>query len=226
MKVMKTMDKKEKKKPTLIEAIIKSDIFLVIGEEGYLRNLQDRNSQISAQAKMAKKLNKPVIMLIDKNMPGDKKLELERYFAGYNVIKVRELDLNNESSWLEVKDELSRAFKVAQTNRVLTQTDFIRIYLDKEHYYYSFEHDPVEICIEPCAGGFCVAPYSLAPHPLDKEMLEPRKCTNCDGYLSSAQAIFGERREDTWNKALVIANELYRRFVLEIKNGEKEECST
>lgn len=89
----------------------------------------------------------------------------------------------------------------------LTRKDFTRIDLDKDHYYYSFKMDKIEICIEPCVGGFCVAPYDL-----HNEILEPRKCTNCDGFLSSLAKMLEERNDDVWEKALVIANEIYKRL--------------
>lgn len=94
----------------------------------------------------------------------------------------------------------------------LTRKDFTRIDMDKEHKYYSFKTKKIEICIEPCAGGFCVALYSLAPHPIDRNLLEPRKCTNCDGFLSSLAKMLGERNDEVWGKALVIANEIYKRL--------------
>lgn len=94
----------------------------------------------------------------------------------------------------------------------LTQKDFTRITLDNDHYYYSHKTDKIEICIEPCAGGFCVAPYSIAPDPLDKDLLEPRKCTDCDGFLRSLAAMLGERNEEVWEKALVIANDIHKRY--------------
>lgn len=217
------MTKKEKKKPTLIEAIAGSEIFLALATKNYLQEMHDPNSEVSTHSKIAKKFNKPVIIVLAKNLSQADKLEIERFFVGYNVIRVINLDLDDDSSWKDAAEEIAQVIREIQANKLLARTDFIRINLDKEHYYYSFKTNKIEICIEPCAGGFCVAPYSLASHPLDKEMLEPRKCTNCDGFLSSLATMLGERNEEVWGKALVIANELYRRFVLESKNGEKEE---
>lgn len=210
--------KKQKKKPTLIEAIAGSAIFIALGTKNYLRELHNRNTRVAIHAKIAKKLNKPVVIISTNKLSKADKVDLERFFVGYNVMQVLELDLDDDTSWYAVVKEISRLAYEVQRNKVLTRSDFIRIDLDKEHYYYSFKSDTVEICLEPCAAGFCVVAYNE-----DKTMLESKKCTNCDGYLSSYQAIFGERREDTWNKALVIADELYRRFVVESKNGEKEE---
>ncbi len=218
--MVKNMEEKkeEKKKPSLIEAIAGSEIFIALATKNYLQEMHNPNSEVSIQAGIAKKLNKPVVILMAKTISQTGKLEIERFFVGYNVIKVIDLDFDDYSSWKDAAEEIGQIAREIHANKVLARTDFIRINLDKLHYYYSFKSSGIEICIEPCAGGFCVAAYNE-----DKTMLESRKCTNCDGYLDSYQAIFGERREDTWTKALVIANELYRRFIVETKNGEKEE---
>ncbi len=94
----------------------------------------------------------------------------------------------------------------------LKREKFTRVDMDKEHYYYSFKTDTIEICIEPCAGGFCVAPFSLASDPLDKDMLEPRKCTNSEGYLRSAKVLLGDRKKEDWDKALEYANDIHKRL--------------
>ncbi len=215
------MDEKEKKKPTLIEAIAGSEIFIALATKNYLQEMHDPNSEVSIQSKIAKRLNKPVVIVMAKNLSQAGKLEIERFFVGYNVIKVIDLDFDDDSSWKDAAEEIRRVTREIHANKVLARTDFIRINLDKLHYYHSFKSSGIEICLEPCAGGFCVVPFNE-----EREMLEPRKCTHSDGYLDSYQAIFGERRDDTWTKALVIANDLYRRFIVESKNGEKEECST
>lgn len=207
-------------KKSLVEAIAGSEIFLALADKNYPNDIRNPNSEVSIQAGIAKKLNKPVVIVMAKNLSQAGKLEIERFFVGYNVIKVIEFDLNDDNSWKAAGEEIGRLSKKVLVNKVLARTDFIRINLDKLHYYHSFKSSGIEICLEPCAGGFCVVPFNEK-----KEMLEPKKCTNCDGYIDSYQAIFGERRDDTWNKALVIANELYRRFIAESKNGEKEERS-
>jgi hypothetical protein len=103
----------------------------------------------------------------------------------------------------------------------MEKKDFTHIDLDKDQHYYSFKTDKIEICIEPCAGGFCVVPYSLSSDPLDQDMLEPRKCTNCDGFLSSLAAMSGERNDKVWEKALGLANDIQKRLG-GIHNGTTE----
>ncbi len=194
----------------ILEQIVFSETFNVMGDKIYLKALRDSRSDVSVQAKIAKKYNKPVIIWMMKELSPEDRLDLERFFSGYNVIQVLELDHDDDASWQAVIRETNRLSLEILRNRVLNRTNFIRINLDSLHYYYSFKSNEVEICLEPCAGGFCVAPYDQ-----DEIQLEPRKCTNCSGYLESEQAMFGERRDDAWVNALETANELYRRYVID-----------
>lgn len=151
----------------------------------YLNALQFPDSEMSVNAKIAKELNKPVILVIDRSLPHEGKLWIKRFFSGYNVIKEIECDLGDKSQWLAAKDEISKLTMDVMDNKVLSRSDFIRIDLDPMHYYYDNE-----------------------------KKVEPGVCTNSDGYLESEEAMFGERREDTWKQALEIANDLYGRIVI------------
>lgn len=191
------------------KTIAASNVFVPVANRTYLQNLQFPDSEMSVHAKIAKELNKPVILVIDRALPHEGKLWIERFFSGYNVIKEIECDLNDKSQWLAAREEIGKLTMDIVDNKILARSDFIRIDLDPVHYYCSFWSDDIEICLEPCAGGFCVAAYRE-----DKTRFEPQKCTNHNGYLESSQAMFGERREDTWKQALEIANDLYQRIVI------------
>ena len=204
----------------LLEQIVFSETFNVMGTKAHLHALHDGNSDASVQAKMAKEYNKPVIIWMTNKLSPDDRVELERFFIGYNVIKVLDLNPGDDASWQAVIKETNRLSEEILRNRVLNKTNFIRIDLDKEHYYYSFKSEQVEICLEPCAGGFCVRVYDA-----DQQLLEPGKCTDCSGYLESFYAMFGERREDAWIKALEMANELYKRLIADIIDSEGVETT-
>lgn len=93
--------------------------------------------------------------------------------------------------------------------KVLAKSDFIRKDLDAVHYYYSFMSDDFEICLEPCAGGFDVAAYDNdAEDPEFKSSVGDKQCTKTGDY-TQIDALFGDRKEMDWNKALEIANALY-----------------
>lgn len=212
------MTEKNRLKPkNLTEQIVYSVVFIAVGNKAYLSALQDNRSDMSIQAKLARKFNKPVIIVLTNELSETDKADLERFFIRYNVIKTLDLDFENETSVKNTHLEIVRLAREIMINRVLSRKDFIRKDLDKDHYYFSFVHDDIEICLEPCAGGFCVAVYN------DGLMkLEPEKCTNCDGYLSSLPAMFGERTEETWVKALETANDLYKRYIIDEKDTGKE----
>lgn len=209
--------KKEKNKmfKNLLEQIVFSETFNVMGIKAYLQALRDSNSDVSVQVKIAKEYNKPVIIWMTNNLSPDDRVELERFFIGYNVIKVLDLNPDDEASWQAVIKETNRLSEDILRNRVLNKTNFLRIDIDKDHYYYSFKREQVEICLEPCAGGFCVRVFDA-----DQQLLEPGKCTDCSGYLESVYAMFGERREDAWIKALEMANEFYKRLIVDVIDSE------
>lgn len=205
---------KNKMFKNLVEQIAFSETFNVMGIKAYLQALRDSNSDVSVQVKIVKEYNKPVIIWMTNELSAEDRVDLERFFTGYNVIKVLDLNRDDKDSWQAVIKETNRLSEEILRNRVLNRNNFIRIDLDKEHYYYSFKKDQVEICLEPCAGGFCVRVFDA-----DQQLLES-KCTDCSGYLESFSAIFGERKDDAWLKALEMANEFYKRLVVDKIDSE------
>ncbi len=83
---------------TLEDAIKDSQIFLVLATSTYLKELKDRKSDVYIQAKLAKKMKKPVVILYVKNKISiDEKIEIERFFSSYNVIKEMEMDSESKN---------------------------------------------------------------------------------------------------------------------------------
>ena len=63
---------------------------------GYLEDLKDRNSDVYLQAKLAKIEKKPIFILYVKNkISAEEKIEIERFFSSYNVIKEIEVDFKS-----------------------------------------------------------------------------------------------------------------------------------
>lgn len=109
--------------------------------------------------------------------------------------------------WLSPCPICAEEKKIAEQGLIKFKREhFIRIDIDKEHYYYSFGVPGFEICLEPCAGGFDVAIYD------NGIKVNPGVCTNSDGYLNSAAALFGDRTDEDWNKALTIADDLFDNY--------------
>lgn len=133
-----------------------------------------------------------------------------------------------------------RSWATASTSGVggvkkLTRSDFKKIDLKglPNHWYYSFIdlYLDIEITLEPCMNGFCVGFWKNS----DGSLLNKKICTNleemifkeeedlfkakkeipkgfCDS-LRQKEILYGilERSELAWDKALSIANQLYRR---------------
>ena len=199
---------------TMAETIAASNTFVPVANLTYLQNLHFPDSEMSVHAKIAKELNKPVILVIDRALSHEGKLWIERFFSGYNVIKEMECDLNDKSQWLAAREEIRKLTRDVVDNKVLAKPDFIRIDLDPVHHYYSFRSDDIEICLEPCAGGFDVAIYADdAEGPEFKSTVEPKRCTETGDY-TRIDALFGDRKDEDWKQALEIANDLYRRIVI------------
>ncbi len=96
---------------------------------------------------------------------------------------------------------------------------FIRIDQDLYHYYYSFGVPGFEICLEPCAAGFDVAIYA-EDRSIGSDIpssLEPKLCTKTGDY-TQIDALFGDRKDEDWNKALAIADEMLDKY---IKDSDK-----
>lgn len=89
---------------------------------------------------------------------------------------------------------------------------FIRINLDEYHYYYSFGVPGFEICLEPCAAGFDVAIYAADEEPEFRVTAEPKRCTET-GHYTNIGGLFGDRKDEDWNKALEIADELLDKYI-------------
>jgi hypothetical protein len=129
------------------------------------------------------------------------------------------------------KEMAARIFKGKFTK--FKREQFTRINLDEKHYYYSFntilgfdfgdqgddKHyyrckvSGFEICLEPCAAGFDVAIYA-DDDGKDAELkssLAPKRCTETGDYMQ-IDALFGDRKDEDWNKALAIADEMFEKF--------------
>lgn len=96
----------------------------------------------------------------------------------------------------------------------LVKSDFKKINLDGRRHYFAFKGvnifgEQLEIDIETCTGGFCVAIYDDMP-----SLLEGKICVGSDDdrYLVD---IFGilPRSDEVWEKAIEIANTLAEKWV-------------
>lgn len=89
-----------------LEQVIAESIVLIIGTKNYLKDLRNRDARIVKQKRIARRLHRPIIILLHKDLSQDEIIELESYFHGDNVIKEIEVDLDNEDSMIAAFKEL------------------------------------------------------------------------------------------------------------------------
>lgn len=92
----------------LKKQIVDSDLFAVLGTKHYLHALKTNKENILYQIRIARKYNKPTLLLISKNLSEEDIMELESHFYAHNVIKEMVIDLSNEDSQKEVIAEIKR----------------------------------------------------------------------------------------------------------------------
>lgn len=111
----------------------------------------------------------------------------------------------------------------------LIRSDFKKVHLKGEgnKYYFSWvSHiSSVEICLEPCFSGFCVAAYKKNPSdyryapgeerdPFGPDIIDKKICTNMNlgekFFMKELMEGTQERSSKIWHKALEIANEIFR----------------
>lgn len=95
-------------------------------------------------------------------------------------------------------------------NNQLEKEDFVKEYTDFR-FYHAFKNEKIEIDIEPCQGGFCIAVYDYK-----KDLLEPKHCLDVEGYQSDIWGI-RPRSKFVWNKAIEIANKFLTAYNVNTK---------
>lgn len=86
----------------LEDKIISSNVFMVFGTSNYVKDLRKRNSVPYIQSKIAKKNKKPVLILFIKGkIKEEEKIEMERFYSSYNVVKKIDIDLSSDG---EIKE--------------------------------------------------------------------------------------------------------------------------
>lgn len=93
-------------KGTLYEKISKSYIFVVYGSMRYYHSLMMGSENIPLHIQIAKELNKPVILLMDKALTERMKIDIERHFTGMNIIKEAVFDFSDPAARIKTTVEI------------------------------------------------------------------------------------------------------------------------
>jgi hypothetical protein len=87
--------------------IVSSNIFMLLGTSNYLKDLKNRNSVPFIQSMMAKRNKKPVLIVFLKGkIKEQEKIEIERFYSSFNVVKEIEIDFYSDEGIKELSDIL------------------------------------------------------------------------------------------------------------------------
>jgi hypothetical protein len=81
-----------------LDVLVVSDVFLVLATRNYLQDLKKGDTRIVGQVEVAKKLGKPVFLLIDTRLTPDEEKELKTYFEQNKVIGEARFNPNDQQS--------------------------------------------------------------------------------------------------------------------------------
>lgn len=83
--------------------------FIVLATTHYLKSIRDGDNNILTQITIARELNKPIFIIIDRRMSQDDTEEIRKYFAKDNVIKEIKVDIGDKKSAMIVASEIKHA---------------------------------------------------------------------------------------------------------------------
>jgi hypothetical protein len=92
---------------TLEEKIASIEIFIVYGSIGYAYGIHSFDNLIMQQIKIAKRLDKPVYLMIDSEIPLRAKRIIESEFSDMNIIAHVEYDFKNKSAKIQAENDLN-----------------------------------------------------------------------------------------------------------------------
>lgn len=96
----------------MIELVAGSDYFLVMATSSLAHDLRNETGDVYLQSKIAKKYNKPTFILYVKNKITEKdKIDIERFYSAFDVIKILEVDFHSEEDIERLKKELEQRIK-------------------------------------------------------------------------------------------------------------------
>lgn len=90
------------------EAIIGSDLFLVLATPDYLEDLRNAGEQVTHQILIAKRHNKPVFLAIHNSLSESEVKELKTYFNSFKILGEQTFNPKDEYSLKKVALEAKK----------------------------------------------------------------------------------------------------------------------
>lgn len=82
----------------LKEKFSRCRFFIVLATKRYLKELKNDDGDILTQVGMARELNMPFFIIIDRRLSQDETYEIRKYFSNDNIIKELIVDIGSENS--------------------------------------------------------------------------------------------------------------------------------
>lgn len=92
----------------LTKKISPIDIFVIMATKSYLDALRNMDGDILTQIDIARKFQKPFLIVVDKRLSKDEIKEIEEYFSNDNIIKRTTIDMYSHISKRDVASEIKR----------------------------------------------------------------------------------------------------------------------
>lgn len=84
----------------------KCRFFIVLATRNYLKDLRNDDREILTQVSMARELNMPFFVIIDRRVSQNDTEEIRKYFSKDNVVKELVVDIGSENSAMIVASEI------------------------------------------------------------------------------------------------------------------------
>lgn len=92
----------------LTKKIDSSDLFMVLGTRNYVDALKGNDENIMIQIDVARAMNKPFLIVIDRNLSKENRQYLEEYFSKDNIMSKIDIDMGNKRSAIYMSKEIKR----------------------------------------------------------------------------------------------------------------------
>lgn len=85
-----------------------SQLFVVLGIKNYIDDLKGNDENIMISIDVARAMNKPFLMVIDRNLSKEDRQYLEEYFSKDNIMSKIDMDMTNTMSIICMAQEIKR----------------------------------------------------------------------------------------------------------------------
>ncbi len=115
-----------KKNKILKEKLSKCQLFTALATKNYLNDLRNNDGDIQIQVSIARELNLPFFIIIDRRLSQSEIDEIRKYFSKDKVVKELMVDIGSENSAKIVSSEIRQMMKCmypceGQTIEIVTQ---------------------------------------------------------------------------------------------------------